>query len=92
MRKSRKHLTAQAILRSKRILKKRKMFPNVFVIKTYYKSLLEDSHDRINFTQENVLVKVLFFIETFTKSFSIQSHHGGEFPLVFPISLASHDG
>lgn len=50
------HLTAQAILRSKRILKKRKMFPNVFVIKTYYESLLEDSHDRINITQENVLV------------------------------------
>jgi|688.fasta_scaffold715282_1 hypothetical protein len=60
----RKHSCTQAILITKRVLMKHKVYPNVFVLETCYNSLLKGWQGKF-LTHDNVFAKVLFLIDFF---------------------------
>jgi hypothetical protein len=65
LRQRRKHWNTEAILKTKRILTKRKSYPNFFVFETVYISLLQGFRgwSGKKLSHDNVFTKVLFFIE-----------------------------
>lgn len=71
-RAHKQHLCTQAILITKRVLKKHNVYPNVFVLETCYNSLLKEWEGK-DLSNENVFAKVLFLIELFNKLFLMKN-------------------